>query len=176
MKTQKSESVNDTDTKTEQTTKKKLKRGYVSTEGAPHREGYKRPLGRKMKDEKLVDNYIVANVATLGTEAAETEKMRLAGYQESTIQRGQQIQGTQLYKERVEELRDMLGGSVFSYAISVQERIERGEHKTESLAQNVKTLQTLVNISKALLPTIKRKEVTTDPDGNRVVVWQTLNG
>lgn len=173
MKTQKSESVNDTDT---QTRPKKLKRGYVSTEGSPHREGYKRPLGRKMKDEKLVDNYIVANVATLGSEAAETEKMRLAGYQESTIQRGQQIQGTQLYKERVEELRDMLGGSVFSYAISVQERIERGEHKTETLSQNVKTLQLLVNISKALLPTIKRKEVTTDPEGNRVVVWQTLNG
>ena len=175
MKSTKSKSTSEIGTVTDET-KPKLKRRYVSIEGAPHKEGYKRPIGRKMKDEKLVDNYIVASVATLGTESHESDKMRLAGYKESTIQRGQQVQATQLYKERVEELRDILGGSVFSYALEVQERIARGEHQQETLSQNVKTLQTLINISKALLPTIKQKTVNTDPEGNRVVVWQTLNG
>lgn len=141
-----------------------------------HAPGYERPGGRSIADEQLIDKYITARIATHETDASEAARMRMAGYKESTIARGQKVQATEIYKDRVNELVGLLGGSVIEYAITVEERIKQGEHHKETLAQNVKTLQTLVNISKALLPTIKQKTVDIDEKGNRKIVWQTLNG
>ena len=65
--------------------------------------------------------------------------------------------------------------SLMGYAENVRKRVEAGEHEKDTLAQNVKTLKTLIDISKALLPTIKQKTVSTDEQGNKRIVWQTIN-
>lgn len=153
-------------------TKTRIDNDIVKVE---HLKTYKRPPSRRIQDEKRTDAYLLAKVAAYGTGASDAQQKRMAGYSETTIDSGIKVQATDIYKERVAELMGMMGGSLMGYAENVRKRVEAGEHEKDTLAQNVKTLKTLIDISKALLPTIKQKTVSTDEQGNKRIVWQTIN-
>lgn len=125
----------------------------------------------------MVENHIAAKIITHDMNVSERVRLEMAGYSKSTAKaQNHPRDQVAIYKEKLSEFLESIGGSVGAYTAEIHRKIERGDHQNETLSQNVKTLQTLINMGKALVPTVKQKTVNTDEQGNKTVIWQTLNG
>ena len=103
-----------------------------------------------------------------------SELAKRAGFSDiSSVKKN--IESSNYFQGKVGEIVGRVGIVTEAMLEAILEDVNIGKHLELSLEQKTRLFQVMVNVNKALLPTIKQKEVRQEEDGVRTTIWKTLN-